>query len=83
MKIQTLFLTGALFFSCVVRATAAGTAYGMSRLSTAVVPFLLVPVLDRWGAGTMFACIALALWLLIVDVALFAPPTTGRALEHI
>ena len=50
-------------FPTFVRATAAGTAYGMSRLSTAVVPFLLVPVLDRWGAGTMFACIALALWL--------------------
>ena len=48
-------------FPTFVRATAAGTAYGMSRLSTAVVPFLLVPVLDRWGAGTMFACIALAL----------------------
>jgi putative MFS transporter len=70
-------------FPTFVRATAAGTAYGLSRLSTGAMPFLLVPVLDRWGAGAMFACVALALWILIADVVLFAPATTGRALETI
>jgi MFS transporter, putative metabolite:H+ symporter len=70
-------------FPTAVRATASGAAYGMSRLSTAAIPFLLVPVLDRWGAGPMFACIALALWIVIADVALFAPATTGRSLERI
>ena len=36
-------------------------------------PFVLLPVLDRWGAGAMFAVIAAALWIVIVDIALFAP----------
>ena len=31
----------------------------------------------------MFACVALALWIVIADVVLFAPRTTGRALERI
>jgi putative MFS transporter len=70
-------------FPTSVRTTAAGAAYGLSRLSTAAMPFVLVPVLDRWGAGTMFACVALALWIVIADVVLFAPRTTGRALEGI
>ena len=36
-------------FPTFARATAAGTAYGMSRLSTGAMPFVLVPVLDRLG----------------------------------
>jgi putative MFS transporter len=70
-------------FPTFVRATAAGTAYGLSRLSTGAMPFVLVPVLDRWGPGAMFAVIAAALWICIVDIALFAPKTTGRSLEMI
>ena len=46
-------------------------------------PFVLVPVLDRWGPGAMFAVIAAALWIVILDIALFAPSTTGRELEAI
>jgi len=70
-------------FPTFMRATAAGTAYGLSRLSTGAMPFVLVPVLDRWGPGAMFAVIAVALWICILDIALFAPSTTGRALEII
>jgi putative MFS transporter len=70
-------------FPTFVRATAAGTAYGLSRLSSGAMPFVLVPVLDRWGAGAMFAVIAAALWIAIVDIALFAPSTTGRSLEQV
>jgi len=70
-------------FPTSVRATAAGTAYGMSRLSTAAMPFVLVPVLDRFGPTAMFGVIAGALAICIIDIALFAPPTTGRALETI
>jgi len=70
-------------FPTFARATAAGTAYGLSRLSTGAMPFVLVPVLDRWGPGAMFAVIAAALWIVIVDIALFAPKTTGRSLETI
>ena len=70
-------------FPTFARATAAGTAYGLSRLSTGAMPFVLVPVLDRWGPGAMFAVIAAALWIVILDISLFAPSTTGRTLEAI
>jgi putative MFS transporter len=70
-------------FPTFVRATAAGTAYGMSRLSSGAMPFILLPVLDRWGAGAMFAVIASALWIVMADIALFAPSTTGRPLEAV
>jgi putative MFS transporter len=46
-------------------------------------PFVLVPVLDRFGAGAMFIVVAVALWICIADIALFAPRTTGRVLEAI
>jgi putative MFS transporter len=70
-------------FPTFARATAAGTAYGMSRLSTGAMPFVLVPVLDRYGPTAMFGVVAAALAICIVDIALFAPATTGRALETI
>jgi len=70
-------------FPTFVRGTGAGIAYGLSRLSTGAMPFVLVPVLDRWGPGAMFAVIAVALWIVIVDIAVFAPRTTGRTLEAI
>ena len=70
-------------FPTEARVTAAGLAYGLSRLSTGAMPFVLVPVLDRLGPGAMFTVVAGALWICIADIALFAPPTTGRALETI
>lgn len=70
-------------FPTFARATAAGTAYGLSRLSAGAMPFVLVPVLDRWGPGAVFTVIAAALWIVIVDIALFTPTTTGRSLEVI
>jgi putative MFS transporter len=70
-------------FPTFIRATAAGTCYGLSRLSSAAMPFVLLPVLERWGAGPMFSIVAVALWIVILDVALFAPNTTGRSLEEV
>ena len=40
-------------------------------------------LIDRYGPGVMFACIAVAMLIVIADIALFAPATTGRALEEI
>ena len=57
--------------------------YGLSRLSTGAMPFVLVPVLDRFGPTAMFGVVAAALAVCIVDIALFAPATTGKALERI
>jgi putative MFS transporter len=70
-------------FPTVVRATAAGTAYGLSRLSSAAMPFVLLPVLQTWGSGAMFAVVAVSLWIVIADIVLFAPSTTGRSLEEV
>ncbi len=70
-------------FPTSIRATAAGLCYGLSRLSSAAMPFVLLPVLQRWGAGPMFVVVAGALWIVIFDVALFAPRTTGRSLEEV
>ena len=70
-------------FPTTIRATAAGACYGLSRLSSAAMPFVLLPVLRQWGAGPMFAVIGAAMWIVMADVALFGPRTTGRALEEV
>ena len=70
-------------FPTFIRATAAGICYGLSRLSSAAMPFVLLPVLANWGAGPMFVVVAAALWIVMIDVALFAPRTTGRSLEEV
>jgi putative MFS transporter len=69
-------------FPTYIRGTASGLCYGLSRLSSAAMPFVLLPVLEDWGAGPMFTVVAAALWIVILDIALFAPRTTGRALEE-
>jgi len=70
-------------FPTSIRATAAGLCYGLSRVSSAAMPFVLLLVLERWGAGPMFVVVATALWIVMFDVALFAPRTTGRSLEEV
>jgi putative MFS transporter len=70
-------------FPTFIRTTAAGTAYALSRLSSAAMPFLLLPILNQRGAPTMFAVVALAMVIVIADIGLFAPSTTGLALEHV
>ena len=70
-------------FPTLVRATAAGSAYSLSRLATAAMPYLLLTALTAWGAGGMFAVVAAAMVLLVIDVAVLGPNTTRRALEEI
>jgi putative MFS transporter len=70
-------------FPTAIRGRAAGSAYGLSRLSSAAMPFVLLPVLDHYGPGAMFTIVAAAMAVVIVDIGLFAPATTGRALEEI
>jgi len=70
-------------FPTTIRATAAGACYGLSRLSSAAMPFVLLPVFRQWGAGAMFAVIGVAMWIVVVDVALFGPRTTGLSLEEV
>jgi putative MFS transporter len=66
-----------------LRATGAGSAYSLSRLATAAMPFVLLPLLDSHGSGAVFVCIGAAMVLLSIDVALLGPRTTGRPLEDV
>ena len=70
-------------FPTFIRGTATGTAYGLSRLSSAAMPFVLLPLLQKWGAVWMFAAIAAAMLVVMIDIGLFAPSTTGRPLEQV
>jgi putative MFS transporter len=67
-------------FPTTLRATGAGSAYSLSRLATAVMPFVLVPLLDRAGPTAVFIAIAVAMVIVALDVALLGPRTTGRSL---
>ncbi|MFB7053562.1 MFS transporter [Streptomyces vinaceus] len=66
-----------------LRATAASWTYGLSRLSTAAMPFVLIPILHGAGQGTVFAIIAVAMAVLCANILLLGPRTTGRDLRHV
>jgi putative MFS transporter len=66
-----------------VRATAVGWTYSMSRLSSAALPFVLIPVLDKYGATVMFGVVLAAMAIVIAVLAPIGPRTTGRSLEDI
>lgn len=66
-----------------VRATAVGWTYSVSRLSSAALPFILVPLLENYGATTMFAAVLLALAATIAVIASLGPRTSGRSLDEI
>jgi MFS transporter, putative metabolite:H+ symporter len=70
-------------FPSEVRATAVGWTYSVSRLSSAALPFILVPVLDNYGPTTMFAVVLVALAATIAVIAPIGPRTTGRSLDDI
>jgi MFS transporter, putative metabolite:H+ symporter len=65
------------------RATAVGSCYSLSRLSTAAMPFVMLPVLDAFGATAMFVVLATAMATCALDVGVFGPATAGRALEQL
>lgn len=66
-----------------LRSTAASGTYSISRLATAAMPFVLVPLLDDAGPNMLFTTVALAMLLVAVDVGALGPRTTGRALESV
>jgi putative MFS transporter len=66
-----------------VRATAVGWTYSVSRLSSAALPFILVPVLDKYGATAMFAAVLVALAATIAVIAPIGPRTAGKSLDEI
>jgi putative MFS transporter len=66
-----------------VRATAVGLTYSLSRLSSGALPFILIPVLDNYGAAAMFGVVLAALAITVAVIAVIGPRTTGRNLEDI
>jgi putative MFS transporter len=64
-----------------IRATAAGAAYSLSKLSAAALPFVLLPVLDAHGPGALFAVIAAAMAVLAGTVLTLGERTTGVPLK--
>jgi MFS transporter, putative metabolite:H+ symporter len=70
-------------FPTAVRATAVGWTYSLSRLSSGAAPFVLIPILDDYGAGAMFTAVATALSVVIVAVLALGPRTSRRSLEEI
>jgi MFS transporter, putative metabolite:H+ symporter len=65
-----------------MRATAVGSAYSLSRLSGAILPFITVSVLDGLGATAVFIGSAAILVGLALDVGLLGPRSTGLNLEE-
>jgi MFS transporter, putative metabolite:H+ symporter len=70
-------------FPTAARSTGAGSAYSLSRLSNALLPFVLLPVLHSAGAVAVFGIVGLSMLILIVDVGIFGPRTVGIAVEQI
>ncbi|GAA1867299.1 MFS transporter [Pseudonocardia ailaonensis] len=66
-----------------LRATGAGSAYSLSRLTTAFMPFALLPLLYSGGATLMFTAIAATACVLAVVVRALGPRVTGAGLESI
>lgn len=65
------------------RATAVGLTYSLSRLSSGVLPLILIPVLNHYGATPMFGVVVVALLVSITAVAVGGPRTSGRSLEAV
>lgn len=66
-----------------LRATAAGSTYALSRLSNALLPFILLPVLAAFGPVAMFAAVSAAMVVVALDIGLLGPRSTGRDLESV
>lgn len=71
-------------FPTTVRGTASGATYSLSKLSTGVLPFVLLPILlDRHNGGprVVFTIIAIALVIMIGLIAVWGPRTGRKPLE--
>ncbi|MFB5189004.1 MFS transporter [Alicyclobacillus fastidiosus] len=80
---NALHIFQAEIFPTNVRATAAGSAYSLSRLMSGLMPFVLLPVLKQDGATAMFLVVAAAMVLIVIDIGLFGPKTVKRDLETV
>jgi putative MFS transporter len=70
-------------FPTAIRARAIGFVYAFSRLSTIFTSFLIAWFSLHLGNPGVFGFIAASMAVAAASVALFGPPTKGRALEEI
>ncbi|KWE98845.1 hypothetical protein WL80_32900 [Burkholderia ubonensis] len=70
-------------FPARVRSTAIGSTYALSRIVSGALPFILLPVLVRYGAGAMFGVISVALGIVAVTLRALGPLTTRRSQDEI
>ncbi|MBO1333195.1 MFS transporter [Streptomyces sp. VRA16 Mangrove soil] len=66
-----------------LRSSAIGIAYSLSRLTSVVLPFVALDLLDDLGATAVFSGSGVLMVLLCVNVRVLGPRTTGRSLESI
>jgi putative MFS transporter len=66
-----------------MRGTAAGIAYSLSRISSGLLPFVALPLLQTSGPVAVFAACAIILGIVSLDVGVLGPRTTGQSLENI
>jgi putative MFS transporter len=64
-----------------MRSTAVSTAYSLSRLSGAILPFISVAALDHLGPTAVFLGSAAVLTVVALDVGVLGPRSTGMNLE--
>jgi putative MFS transporter len=64
-----------------LRSTASSGTFALSRLATAAMPFVLVPVLNDDGVGALFSIMCAAMVVVAIDITVLGPRTTGRRLE--
>jgi putative MFS transporter len=70
-------------FPTALRATATSSTYSLSRLTSAVMPFVLLPLLQHGGPGMLFTVVGVAMAVVAVNVGVLGPRTTGRRLETV
>ena len=66
-----------------LRGTAASGTYSLSRLSSGLMPFILLPLLNNHGSGWLFTVVAAAMVVVAANVLVFGPRTTGRTLTDV
>ncbi|HLZ61741.1 MAG TPA: MFS transporter [Ktedonosporobacter sp.] len=66
-----------------MRGTAVGIAYSLSRISSGILPFVALPLLQASGPVALFGACAIILGIVSLDVGLLGPRTTGQSLEKV
>ncbi|PLZ02633.1 MFS transporter [Burkholderia sp. WAC0059] len=70
-------------FPAQVRSTAIGSTYSLSRFMSGALPFILLPVLNEYGAGAMFGLVSVVLAGVASVVLALGPRTTRRNQDEI